>query len=622
MGGLNATLHQSYFVAPDLDSVGAFASAVIPADVRTALLAGDGALSATGTGSYSRTASVSGAGTLTGTATPSHGAAAGLAGTGTLATTITPIYPVLRTAVLRGNSELATELTQIQTVSADLLSTGELQAALSVEPLPPSVGWTTEPIDPVRVSGPSWTTDPTPPELIQRSNWFERVDRASQMVGDGGLACAIEPWVEIQADLHSEGQLQPDISAVNYRSLVVVSEGTLAAEMARTVARAADFGGEGGLTATINDGLHAIVTPVVAARFGSTGQLQLTITGGKPVALDGLTAEVIGVGALPTANPALTGAGALDAETKAVYSMTAPQDAEGTLTADVLAITGVPDSWLAGDGALTATMVSAFTQITEENTNRTNYPIPVGASGVWVTLIAGGGSGGAGMVGASGTTRAGGGGGGGGAKIDRFFIDAALLTSGVYTVNCGVGGTTSGGGFSRFVSSGITLLASGGGAGGDGSNLVGTAGAGATATQTGITGATLRTGGNGSTGSNSSNPAPDAPDSALDRAGGGGGGGAYNSANVLGAGGDGGSSATCVGGNGAAGGNTLAGAGGDALPGYAGAGSGGAGARGSGPNTPPAGGNGGGGGGGGGATGSGTSTGGHGGPGYTLIEWV
>ena len=271
----------------------------------------------------------------------------------------------------------------------------------------------------------------------------------------------------------------------------------------------------------------------------------------------------------------------------------------------------------------------------EENTARTNYPVPAGVTGVWVTLIGGGGGGGGGADGNSGV-RTGGGGGGGGAVIQKAFIPVSQLGS-TYSVSIGTGGAggngaaTAGnglsgaaGGASAFTSGSASVSAGGGGGGGFGTLwFEGSKGAAGTATVKNVSGVESFSGSTGGIGSNAFGASGNAGNNTGGGAAGGGGGGGIGIFGDVYAGGNGGNSVTANGGAAAA--KNTANTGSSATPsitGYPGAG-GGAGSallngRGG------AGGDGStyGGGGGGGAGGLDASNGGKGAGGYTLIEWT
>lgn len=291
--------------------------------------------------------------------------------------------------------------------------------------------------------------------------------------------------------------------------------------------------------------------------------------------------------------------------------------------------------------ATNSTQVSAATSSLpslpdpEENTARTNYPVPAGVTGVWVTLIGAGGGGGGGADGNSGV-RTGGGGGGGGAVIQKAFIPVSQLGS-TYSVSIGTGGAggngavTAGNGLSgtaggaSVFSSGTASVSAGGGGGGGFGTLwfEGSKGAAGTATVKNVSGVESFSGSTGGIGSNAFGAAGNAGNNTGGGAAGGGGGGGIGIFGDVYAGGAGGNSVTATGGAAAA--KNTANTGSSATPsitGYPGAG-GGAGSallngRGG------AGGDGStyGGGGGGGAGGLDANNGGAGAGGYTLIEWT
>ncbi|MBU8830821.1 serine hydrolase domain-containing protein [Mycolicibacterium goodii] len=271
-------------------------------------------------------------------------------------------------------------------------------------------------------------------------------------------------------------------------------------------------------------------------------------------------------------------------------------------------------------------VAAAFEPFIEENVNRTDAPVPDGATGAWVTLGGAGGGGGKGATGGEGTIRYGGNGGGGGAKIHRTWVPRELMGT-TYSVTQGLGGSGGGsgwgsnngqdGGRSQFTSGGMALTANGGkgGLAGYDSNAQTSATPGGTATYSGMQGhpVTGIGGGSGARGgfSGANNP---------NGSSGGGGGGGNISANgsflSAGKGGD-----TTAGPGGAAG-TALNGY--DGKPGVNttdGPGSGGGGGKSSGGDGGPGGTAGGGGGGAGAKASVNLSVGGRGGDGYNRIEW-
>lgn len=221
-------------------------------------------------------------------------------------------------------------------------------------------------------------------------------------------------------------------------------------------------------------------------------------------------------------------------------------------------------------GTPSVDVVALFTPFSEENVTRTDYPVPTGASGAWVTLGGAGGGGGGGKKTGTGN-RGGGGGGGGGALVKRVWIPITELGP-TYSVTRGLGGspgTSSGtngatGGYSRFVSGDVSLTANGGSGGLFGSvSTGGNAGAGGTASVTGVTADTY-TGANGGHGGSSTSSAGSSLEGA--GAGGGGGSGATSSGSI-----NGGTSANGTspgpGGNGGHGGHAVSGTDGTGWPG-------------------------------------------------------
>jgi hypothetical protein len=283
-----------------------------------------------------------------------------------------------------------------------------------------------------------------------------------------------------------------------------------------------------------------------------------------------------------------------------------------------------------------------FTPFTETDVNYVNRPTPEGISGVWVTLVGAGASGGPGVSNAT-QARGGGGGGGGGAYIPRIFITAELLGS-TYSVTTGAGGAAAiapsntgtiyhgnAGGFSRFASGSVVLLANGGGRGpGGGTASVQDAADVATATLTGVTG-TWYPGGPGTDSGKAISPNGESPTNNPNGTGGGGMGGSVDSTGLLyGSGGSGGSGKAGSGGAGGARGGNTSTSPGKAGTGWGGSGTvtpgsggGGAGVR-SGFGSSPGGKGGypGGGGGGSSGTNSSASYSGAGGNGHTHLEWV
>jgi len=285
-------------------------------------------------------------------------------------------------------------------------------------------------------------------------------------------------------------------------------------------------------------------------------------------------------------NGATLGTGTLSATAVAnKFVLTAPLSGRCVVRGPFYLLAFMFGARLGGQGILSATATKVtFAPFNEENLNRTNQPVPQGASGVWVTLLGAGASGGNGAAGNSGL-RHGGSGGGGGARVGRSFIDVSSLGA-TYSVTRG----TTSGAASTVTSGGITLTAGGGS---------GTTGG--TASQSGITGMIVANGsaGSGSTGASNT----------VGAGAGGGGGGDVQSNDSISSSSAGGtaSGGTPTGLNGA-GGHGSSATSGSTAPGPGGVG-----------------GNYGGGGGGGGARGNVSGPagqGGAGGPGYTLLEWV
>ncbi|AER47888.1 minor tail protein [Mycobacterium phage Lucky2013] len=227
-------------------------------------------------------------------------------------------------------------------------------------------------------------------------------------------------------------------------------------------------------------------------------------------------------------------------------------------------------------GTPTVEVKAAFEPFTEENVNRTNTPVPSGATGAWVTLGGAGGGGGSGRRSNSGY-RYGGGGGGGGAYVDRVFVPVELMGD-TYTVTRGLGGnggsksysgdgsSGSNGGDSSFISGDVSLIAGGGKAGARGTNSSGSGdgGSGGTASVSGASASTYN-GGNGGNGGSSPTNGQSRSNGA--GAGGGGAGGMLSNDNTFNSASAGSSSGPAGnGGNGSRGGSgtgTNAGSGGD-----------------------------------------------------------
>jgi len=257
-----------------------------------------------------------------------------------------------------------------------------------------------------------------------------------------------------------------------------------------------------------------------------------------------------------------------------------------------------------------------WANFSEENTARTNQPIPAGlpsTGGVYVTLIGGGGGG------SKGAANTGNGcGGGGGGRVSRTWIPKSLLGA-TYSTVVGAGGanTPTAGGASTFSSGSVSLSAGGGQPGPAAANVIQNGGAGGTCTASGVF-ATTAPGSQGGGEQSGGLAGPGVSDTTNNVGCGGGGGSYYAYSN----GGQGGSSKTVTGG---AGGTTSVING--ATPGSAGSTNGGAGGGGGcGPASGASGvgGNGGmygGGGGGGGWNASTFGNGGVGAAGYTLLEW-
>lgn len=263
---------------------------------------------------------------------------------------------------------------------------------------------------------------------------------------------------------------------------------------------------------------------------------------------------------------------------------------------------------------------TAFTPIIENNVARTNYPVPYGATGAWVTLQAAGGAGGEGATGLW-TANSGGGGGG---RIERTWVPVSEMGA-TYSVVQGKGGKGDGGD-SVFSSGGVNLTAKGGKKGSSGATTVGSSpftipgGAGGTYSVTGMSGVRVYP---GSPGGDATNTVTNPGASNANNAGAGGGaGGPYSSDTGQTPGGAGGSSTTVTGGAGGTDSvkpgvkpdnatipNGGAGGGGGAGAWFAAGGTGGDGGRF-------------GGGGGGAGCGNTVATAGKGGDGFTRIEWT
>ncbi|MBL3742841.1 Bacteriophage protein [Mycobacteroides abscessus subsp. massiliense] len=263
---------------------------------------------------------------------------------------------------------------------------------------------------------------------------------------------------------------------------------------------------------------------------------------------------------------------------------------------------------------------TAFTPIIENNVARTNYPVPYGATGAWVTLQAAGGAGGEGATGLW-TANSGGGGGG---RIERTWVPVSEMGA-TYSVVQGKGGKGDGGD-SVFSSGGVNLTAKGGKKGSSGATTVGSSpftipgGAGGTYSVTGMSGVRVYPGSPGGDATNTvTNPGAT---NANNAGAGGGAGGPYSSDTGQTPGGAGGSSTTVTGGAGGTDSvkpgvkpdnatipNGGAGGGGGAGAWFAAGGTGGDGGRF-------------GGGGGGAGCGNTVATAGKGGDGFTRIEWT
>lgn len=187
-----------------------------------------------------------------------------------------------------------------------------------------------------------------------------------------------------------------------------------------------------------------------------------------------------------------------------------------------------------------------FQPFNEINVARTAQPVPVNASGVYVTLI------GAGNKGGNGTAAynaSGGAGGGGGGRVNRVRIPRALLGD-TYSTSFGINGVDS-----IFASGGITLTAEGGAAGRGavgGGTAAGGAGGNWSAVPAVIDGVTV-TGAKGTNGGNSNWQQVGGSDGGSDSTndvGCGGGGGRCSYGGISGRQGRGGSSLTMPGGTG------------------------------------------------------------------------
>lgn len=288
-----------------------------------------------------------------------------------------------------------------------------------------------------------------------------------------------------------------------------------------------------------------------------------------------------------------------------------------------------PTGIASGEAFGTTTVFAAFTEI---DTVRTNQAVPVGCSGLWLTIYAPGGGSGAGADGAFGT-RPGGGGGGGGSVIQRSFIPVTSLGS-TYSVVLGARGATGtrvaagdgnpggDGGNSSFVSGSVSIIAGGGLGGGGGlrNGTVGAGGAGGTVSISGATGISSVNGTAGANGNDGGTTIQNAVNNTAGGSAGGGGGGGRNSGGAGRAGGNGGNSVSQTGASGAAAGANNGSTPATASPGAGGSGAGGVGGGGT-AGTGGAGGDYGGGAGGGGG-GDSAGPGNQGGVQRTILEWV
>lgn len=207
-------------------------------------------------------------------------------------------------------------------------------------------------------------------------------------------------------------------------------------------------------------------------------------------------------------------------------------------------------------GCIGLRLSPVFIPYSEVNINRTNMPIPKGATQYRVALLGAGGGGGNGYIG-SGARGAGAGGGGGAVVYHTSWMPVSELGS-TYSVVCPPSASNnSNGGNASFTSGSVSLVAGGGSAGGAASGSGGTTGGtGGSATISGTTASSENggSGGNGGDGSSSKNGTAGASTTLSGAGGGGGGGMASFNVGTQGAGATGGSTSGATGG--AAGPNT------------------------------------------------------------------
>jgi IPT/TIG domain len=418
------------------------------------------------------------------------------------------------------------------------------------------VSWTSTPEENAPAKPPPgepWTDNPDLVRKQGHGNWLARLEKVGAFHGGGALsASSAIARINVAARFAGAGALAPTTSQIERLAAAFRGIGLPTGQAFERRDVTPFFTGSGGLDLLTNDGLSAIVQQGYGAFFSGEGGLVCDTAGGHKLE-DGLTADAWpllrqgagGVGTLAVTMfasyaraAALAGAGALSAtmipvgpDILSVSPNTGAYDTTVTITGtgfvgvtsvtiggtavrslsvvSSTSITCKPPGLANGAynvvvtaGAQSDTLVNGFTYsfspVTDTDIARSNFAIPTGAQGAYVTLYGGGASGGGGAVNNTAVNRYGGGAGGAGAQINRSFISRDLMGS-VYTIVRGTAGASPAiganngiaGGNSQFTSGTINWIAGGGKGGCAGGTAVPTGpptfSAGGTRTLTGAT---------------------------------------------------------------------------------------------------------------------------------------
>jgi hypothetical protein len=121
------------------------------------------------------------------------------------------------------------------------------------------MSWAVTPTTPGRKCGPTWGTTATAPPVIHRGGWFALLEKATQFSGDGTLTATVASHIGTQAPLSGDGTLSVELVIRNYRAALLSGTGLSAATMFETRSCPANFSGGSDYSASINDGLTAII---------------------------------------------------------------------------------------------------------------------------------------------------------------------------------------------------------------------------------------------------------------------------------------------------------------------------------------------------------------------------